>query len=160
MLKYVNTGVVFQEIPDEVTLAINISNCPCHCPGCHSRYLWDDIGMPLDTDAIDAFVERYGDDITCLSFMGGDVDPVGVNQLAQYIHETYPQFKVAWYSGRLRVSSAVNKADFYYLKVGPYIQHLGPLKSPTTNQRLYRQREDGSFEDITYRFWRQRDIAI
>ena len=26
MLKYVNTGVVFQEIPDEVTLAINISN--------------------------------------------------------------------------------------------------------------------------------------
>ena len=68
MLKYVNTGVVFQEIPDEVTLAINISNCPCHCPGCHSHYLWDDIGMPLDTDAIDAFIERYGDDITCLSF--------------------------------------------------------------------------------------------
>ena len=93
MLKYVNTGIVFQEIPDEVTLAINISNCPCHCPGCHSRYLWDDIGMPLDTDAIDAFVERYGDDITCLSFMGGDADPVGVNQLAQYIHETYPQFR-------------------------------------------------------------------
>ena len=35
MLKYVNTGIVFQEIPDEVTLAINISGCPCHCPGCH-----------------------------------------------------------------------------------------------------------------------------
>ena len=160
MLKYVNTGVVFQEIPDEVTLAINISNCPCHCPGCHSRYLWDDIGMPLDTDAIDAFIERYGDDITCLLFMGGDADPVGVNQLAQYIHETYPQFKVAWYSGRLRVSPTVNKADFDYLKIGPYIKHLGPLKSPTTNQRLYRLRDDGSFEDITYRFWRQRDIAI
>ena len=160
MLKYVNTGVVFQEIPDEVTLAINICNCPCHCPGCHSRYLWDDIGMPLDTDAIDAFIERYGNDITCLSFMGGDADPVGVNQLAQYIHETYPEFKVAWYSGRLRVSPAVNKADFDYLKIGPYIKHLGPLKSPTTNQRLYRLRDDGSFEDITYRFWRQRDIAI
>lgn len=160
MLKYVNTGVVFQEIPDEVSLAINISNCPCHCPGCHSRYLWDDIGMPLDTDAIDAFIERYGTDITCLVFMGGDADPVGVNQLAQYIHETYPQFKVAWYSGRLRVSSAVNKSDFDYIKVGPYIRHLGGLKSPTTNQRLYRLRDDGSFEDITYRFWRQRDIAI
>ena len=25
MLKYVNTGIVFQEIPDEVTLAINIT---------------------------------------------------------------------------------------------------------------------------------------
>ena len=71
MLKYVNTGIVFQEIPDEVTLAINISNCPCHCPGCHSHYLWEDIGIPLTTDAIDAFVEEYGEDITCLSFMGG-----------------------------------------------------------------------------------------
>ena len=160
MLKYVNTDVVFQEIPDEVTLAINISNCPCHCPGCHSHYLWEDIGLPLDTGAMDDFVSQYGRDITCFAFMGGDAEPKAVNQLAQYIHETYPQFKVAWYSGRLRVSSAVNKADFDYIKIGPYIKHLGPLKSPTTNQRLYRQHEDGSFEDITYRFWRQRDIAI
>ena len=160
MLKYVNTGVVFQEIPDEVTLAINISNCPCHCPGCHSHYLWEDIGLPLDTDAIDAFIEKYGTDFTCLSFMGGDGDPVAVNQLAQYIHEVHPEFKVAWYSGRLRISSAVNKADFDYIKLGPYIKHLGSLKSPTTNQRLYRQRPDGQFEDITYRFWRQKDLAI
>ena len=55
MLKYVNSSVVFQEIPDEVTLAINISNCPCHCPGCHSKYLWEDIGLPLTTGAIDDF---------------------------------------------------------------------------------------------------------
>ena len=44
MLKYVNTDIVFQEIPDEVTLAVNISNCPCRCPGCHSEYLWEDVG--------------------------------------------------------------------------------------------------------------------
>ena len=87
MLKYVNTGIVFQEIPNEVTLAINISNCPCHCPGCHSHYLWEDIGLPLNADAIDAFADQYGKDITCISFMGGDSDPKGVNQLAQYIHE-------------------------------------------------------------------------
>ena len=159
MLKYVNTGIVFQEIPDEVTLAINISNCPCHCPGCHSHYLWEDIGLPLDTDAIDNFICRYGTDITCLSFMGGDVDPVGVNQLAQYIHEEYPEFKVAWYSGRLRVPHTVNKKDFDYIKVGPYIKHLGSLKSPTTNQRLYRKGDDDQFEDITYRFWRH-SVAV
>ena len=95
MLKYVNTGIVFQEIPDETTLAINISNCPCHCPGCHSHYLWEDIGLPLDTDAIDQFVDQYGTDITCISFMGGDADPKAVNALAQYIHEFHPQFHVA-----------------------------------------------------------------
>ena len=155
MLKYVNTGIVFQEIPDEVTLAINISNCPCHCPGCHSHYLWEDVGIPLNTDAIDAFMAEFGADITCISFMGGDADPKGVNILAQYIHEEYPMFKVAWYSGRLRVPSLVNKADFDYINVGPYIKHLGPLKAPTTNQRLYKQVEDGTFIDITSRFWKK-----
>lgn len=155
MLKYVNTGIVFQEIPDEVTLAINISNCPCRCPGCHSHYLWEDIGLPLDADAIDAFVQKYGDDITCIAFMGGDADPKAVNQLAQYIHEAHPEFKVAWYSGRIRISGAIKKTDFDYIKIGPYIKHLGPLKSPTTNQRLYRLTDDGTFEDITSRFWKK-----
>lgn len=153
MLKYVNTGIVFQEIPDEVTLAINISNCPCRCPGCHSRYLWEDTGTPLDTGAVDAFVRQYGHDITCIAFMGGDAEPREVNRLAQYIHARHPAFRVAWYSGRLRLPAGVCRADFDYLKIGPYIRHLGPLKSPTTNQRLYRRRHDGGFDDITSRFW-------
>ena len=155
MLKYVNTGIVFQEIPDEVTLAINISNCPCRCPGCHSRYLWEDIGLPLDTAAIDDFVEQYGNDITCIAFMGGDGDPRGVGQLAEYIHEEHPQFHVAWYSGRIRIPSVVSVTDFDYIKIGPYIRHLGPLKEPTTNQRLYRILPDGQMVDITERFWRR-----
>ena len=155
MLKYVNTDIVFQEIPDEVTLAINISNCPCHCPGCHSQYLWEDIGQPLNTDAIDDFVAQYGTDISCISFMGGDAAPREVNMLAQYIHETYPQFKVAWYSGRTVISRLVVKTDFDYIKIGPYIEHLGPLKSKTTNQRMYRKTDDDTFEDITERFWRK-----
>jgi len=159
MLKYVNTGVVFQEIPDEVTLAINISNCPCHCPGCHSRYLWDDIGLPLDTNAIDAFAKKYGNDITCIAFMGGDADPKGVNILAQYIHEEYPMLKVAWYSGRLRIPHNVTKSDFNYIKIGPYIRHLGPLSSPTTNQRFYKQTDNDEFVDITSRFWRKQHIC-
>ncbi len=155
MLKYVNTGIVFQEIPDEVTLAINISNCPCRCPGCHSRYLWEDIGLPLDTAAIDDFVEQYGTDITCIAFMGGDGDPRGVGQLAEYIHEEHPEFHVAWYSGRIRIPSVVSVTNFDYIKIGPYIRHLGPLKEPTTNQRLYRIQPDGQMVDITERFWRR-----
>jgi anaerobic ribonucleoside-triphosphate reductase activating protein len=109
----------------------------------------------LDADAIDAFVQKYGDDITCIAFMGGDADPKAVNQLAQYIHEAHPGFKVAWYSGRIRISGAIKKTDFDYIKIGPFIKHLGPLKSPTTNQRLYRLTDDGTFEDITSRFWKK-----
>ena len=82
MLKYVNTGVVFQEIPDEVTLSINISNCPCHCPGCHSRYLWQDIGEPLTAITLAKLIHDYGTEITCVCFMGGDAEPEYVNTLA------------------------------------------------------------------------------
>ena len=39
MLKYLDTMVTFSEIPDEVTLCINLTNCPYHCPDCHSKEL-------------------------------------------------------------------------------------------------------------------------
>jgi anaerobic ribonucleoside-triphosphate reductase activating protein len=112
------------------------------------------VGLPLTTTAIDDFVEKYGTNLTCIAFMGGDADPKGVNMLAQYIHEEHPQLKVAWYSGRLRIPPIVQKDDFDYIKIGPYIKHLGSLKEPTTNQRLYRRDEQGEFEDITSRFWK------
>ena len=147
--------MVFQEIPDEVTLSINISNCPCHCPGCHSSYLAQDIGEPLTTERIDTFVNEYGADITCISFMGGDAEPASVNILARHLHNKHPEIKVAWYSGRANIPSEVNKNDFDYIKTGPYIEHLGSLKDRTTNQRLYKRDENNKFQDITERFWKK-----
>lgn len=152
-MKYVNTGIVFQEIPDETTLAINISNCPCHCPGCHSSYLWNDVGDELDEKVIDGFMNEYGNTVSCIAFMGGDADPAYVENLARYIHRTYSGKKVGWYSGRVMLARGIDKNEFDYIKIGPYIKHLGPLKAKTTNQRLYKKLDDGTFEDITYRFW-------
>lgn len=154
-MKYVNCGIVFQEIPDEVTLSVNISNCPCRCPGCHSSYLWQNIGEPLDEKAIDAFVEEYGNDITCICLMGGDAEPGEVDHIAAFIKKEYPRLKVGWYSGRTMVSSIVDKMHFDFIKVGPFIRHLGGLKEKTTNQRLYKVDDDGSMTDITSRFWKK-----
>ena len=154
MQKYVNTAVVFQEIPDEVTLAINLSNCPCRCPGCHSQYLWGDTGTPLTPLTLDKLVNDYGEEITCVCFMGGDSDPKYIEMLAQYLHKVHPELKVAWYSGRTRIASAIDKTAFDYIKVGPYIKHLGCLKERTTNQRLYKRASGDSFTDITSRFWK------
>ena len=158
MLKYVNTGVVFQEIPNEVTLSVNISNCPCHCPNCHSKYLWDDIGEMLTNEVIDDLIVQYGANVTCLCFMGGDADPQTLCELAQHIHTNHPELKVGWYSGRQRVPRFVDKQLFDYIKVGPYIAHLGALDSPTTNQRLYKKEQDG-FIDITSKLWKKTEVA-
>jgi anaerobic ribonucleoside-triphosphate reductase activating protein len=153
MIKYVNTEVVFQEIPDETTLAINLSGCPCHCPGCHSSYLWDDIGEPLTAEALEALIQANDGMVTCVSLMGGDADPDAVDRLALWLRNHHPDIKTAWYSGRIRLARGIDKNHFDYIKLGPYIRHLGALKDKTTNQRLYKRVAEDRFEDITYRFW-------
>ncbi|MFA7140937.1 MAG: 4Fe-4S cluster-binding domain-containing protein, partial [Proteiniphilum sp.] len=75
MLKYADYDIVFQEIPDEVTLAINLSGCPYRCKGCHSPQLQENIGEELNEAALSRLLQRYGKTITCLCFMGGDADP-------------------------------------------------------------------------------------
>lgn len=155
MLKYVNYGIVFQEIPDEVTLSINISNCPCKCPGCHSKYLWQDIGEPLTSKTIDIFMEKYGNDITCICFMGGDIMPEEVEYLSKLIHRNFSDIKVGWYSGRSNIDPNIDINNFDYIKTGPYIEHLGALNNKSTNQRLYKKKDNNKFEDITSKFWKK-----
>ena len=150
MLKYVDTKVVFQEVPSEITLAINISGCPCNCRGCHSSYLAEDIGEPLDlqhlTDLIDS-----NKGISCVCIMGGDANPSEVDDIAQDIKEYYPELKVGWYSGRQELSKEIELKWFDYIKLGPYIPVRGPLDNPHTNQKFYKV-IDNMLKDITYKF--------
>lgn len=152
-MKYVNTGVVFQEIPDEVTLSVNISNCPCHCLGCHSEYLWDDIGEELTPMSLGMMLADYASGITCLCFMGGDAETNEVNALAAWVKKNYPKLKIGWYSGRAILSEYIELKNFDYIKLGPYVEAKGPINKPTTNQRMYMVEGD-ELKDITPRFWK------
>ena len=89
MLKYYNYDIVFQEVPDEVTLAVNLSNCPNHCPGCHSPHLCKDIGNCLDEETISNMISKYNKSITCFCFMGGDANQDEVIKMAEYVHKTF-----------------------------------------------------------------------
>lgn len=150
MLKYYNYDVVFQEVPDEVSLAINLTNCPNHCPDCHSKHLWEDIGEQLTEDEVKRLVDIYRGDITCVLIMGGDASKNEVEALAHYIKHSL-NLKVAWYSGRY--NEPANTSDFDYVKFGPYLTEKGGLKSPGTNQRFYKV-VDGKMVDQTYKFQR------
>ena len=152
MLRYADYDIVFQEIPDEVTLAINLSNCPNHCKGCHSPYLMENVGEPLNENSLSVLLDKYGKAVTCVCFMGGDASPAEVERLAEYLsRQTIAPVKVGWYSGKSKLPDHFNVSYFQYIKLGPYIETLGGLKSETTNQRLYHI-VNGTMEDITYRF--------
>lgn len=152
MLKYTDYDIVFQEIPDEVSLAVNLSGCPNRCPGCHSPQLQQDVGEPLTAEAIDTLLARYKGSVTCVCLMGGDGDPQAVAVLAEHLRRNYPGLRIGWYSGRPEAPAEFRKALFDYLKLGPYVAALGGLRSPATNQRLWRLHPDGSRTDLTVRF--------
>ena len=163
MLKYVDTKVTFAEVPDEISLCINISNCPNHCEGCHSPYLAEDAGINLTFDTLLTMC-YINNGITCVSFMGGDSEPEYINKLANVIKVGELPIKVAWYSGKQELPKDIDIKNFNFIKLGPYIEELGGLKSPTTNQRMYEVKmsreldEDGNpvygLEDITNLFWK------
>lgn len=156
-MKYVNYDIVFQEVPNETTLAINISNCPCKCNGCHSSYLMQNIGSELDELSLAGMVDKYKQHITCVAFMGGDADVDGVMHLAQWLKQHYP-LKVAWYSGRSDMSAQLTPQWVDFVKVGPYKKECGGLNNPHTNQKMYRvdkQANNFVYTDITNLFWKQ-----
>lgn len=163
MVKYYNAMVVFEEIPDEITLAINITNCPCHCKGCHSKFLWEDIGTELTFEELRRLIDK-NDGITCVCFMGGDADPKEINYLAGVVITksvcSQKPMQVAWYSGKDELSEEIDIGRFEYIKLGHYDEKLGGLDKETTNQRMYQVvvNENREFElnDITSKFWKKR----
>lgn len=161
MLKYLDTKVTFAEVPDEVTLCINITGCKNNCKGCHSPYLAEDIGEELTIERLTELATT-NEGITAICFMGGDSDSKRINRLAKWVQDEL-DLKVAWYSGRQELSPDIDLKNFSYIKLGPYIEELGPLTSKTTNQRFYwvadvssdnPQESKRYLMDMTDKFWK------
>ncbi len=152
MLKYQDVTIGLQEIPNEVSLVINIANCPFRCKGCNAKQLWEDKGELLTFETIAMLIDSTIDDISCVLFMGGDIAPDEVNELAGYIRDKYPGLKIGWYSGGEFITVFTEYKNFDYLKFGAYIKKLGGLNSKRTNQRLYKV-EQGLLRNITPLFW-------
>lgn len=150
-LRYLTSMVVFQEIPDEITLSLNITNCPFKCEGCHSPELRENIGTELTVAKAIELVNK-NPYITCLCFMGGDAQHEEIIKLSKELRGNFLNLKLAMYSGREEINPRLIPHLDYY-KVGPWITEKGPLNSRTTNQKLYKI-ENGELVDITHKFWR------
>lgn len=161
-MKYVEARVTFAEVPDEISLCISISGCKIHCPGCHSKYLWQDTGKDLTPEELDRLLDE-NKGITCVCLMGGEE-----SEILDLLYRSRKAWKYrrAWYTGNSETPSLDLLMYLDYLKLGPYVESAGPLTSRTTNQVFYRvghlhTPEAGgpaaTLEDITSRFWTELD---
>lgn len=150
-LKYTHYDIVFQEVPNEVTLVFNISGCPHKCEGCHSKYLWEYCGEYL-SDNIDKIINQYEGMITCICLMGGDQNIQELNEILFKIKEVH-NLRTCVYSGSDNVSIFDNLLHCIdYLKIGSYKSNFGGLNSKNTNQRFYKV-VNCKLVDITNIFW-------
>ena len=154
-LKYLGYSIVFQEVPDEVTLAINISGCPHKCVGCHSKYLWEYKGNYISDD-LDNLIEKYKGLITCVCFMGGDQNQDELADLLIYVKQH--KLKTALYTG---LDSMMNLdyrivRNLDYCKIGHYDSVYGGLDSLNTNQQMLKWNKHAiEWEDTTHKFWKK-----
>lgn len=162
MLKYVDVIIGFNEVPDEISLCINISNCPNNCKGCHSSYLKKDIGYVLDNESLMTLI-KSNKGISCVCLMGGDREPYSILSLARCIKVAFPELKVAWYSGKETLPDCItiNIHNFDYIKIGSYVEEKGGLDNPNTNQVMYevncvsKLQDKWLLTDITHKFWKK-----
>ena len=148
MLKYVDTKVVFSEIPDEITLAINLSNCPCHCPGCHSSYLAEDIGKVLTYYRIEKLLEQ-NKGVTAICFMGGDNDPKLINHYARLIKKSYIEHTEAIY--KIYWNRALSGEDFLFDNNATLLKFIpNPIKTAwySGRQELAKEIDINNFDFI------------
>lgn len=129
-----DVDIVLQEVPGQISICFSIAGCPVHCKGCHSPFLWEEGNGELLTD------ERYLNILTqykgyanCVLFMGGEWHQNElVNKLAM---ARELGFDTCLYTGYDEVAPEL-LAHLTWVKTGPWIEELGGLESPTTNQRF------------------------
>jgi anaerobic ribonucleoside-triphosphate reductase activating protein len=148
-LKLYDYAVTFQEVPDEISLILNISNCPHKCEGCHSPHLRNDIGEYLTDKLMIELLRRYKGLISCVCFMGGDYNRVELMYLFEICKEN--NLKICLYSGCNDIP-AILKTHVDMYKIGPYVKERGGLDSNITNQNYLVKTDSGAFINQTYKF--------
>lgn len=158
-LKCQGAAVCLQEVPDEIAVAFNITDCPHRCDGCHSQDLWSYTGEPfalMFQQILDSLTYTGG--VTCVCFMGGEWRPRELIYCARLAHKL--GFKVCLYTGAdsLKVIDGQLLQHLDYIKFGSWQRDHGPLSDPNTNQRMFKLRDDQNRPavfDITHKFQKE-----
>lgn len=132
-MRYFNINSVIQEVPDEISLCINIAGCPNKCKGCSWRKTIE--GMTRKELTLIDFkliLEKDKNMHSCVCFMGGE----WFSDLVYFVRVAKEYgYKTCLYTGSKVINTEL-LGCLDYIKVGEYKEQLGGLDSPSTNQRF------------------------
>ena len=145
-MRYLSYNIVFQEVPDEISLAFQITGCRLVCKGCHSKELWNPkSGEILTDDIYHSLIKKYNGMISCVLFFGGEWHEEELIRKLE-IAQNY-RLCTCLYTGEDDVSTKI-KENLDYIKVGRWIEELGPLSSTTTNQKFIKLKTNEELNGI------------
>ncbi|MDG6354150.1 anaerobic ribonucleoside-triphosphate reductase activating protein [Glaesserella parasuis] len=135
-IRFISEQIVWQEVPNETSLAFLISGCPLGCKGCHSIESWKlGSGQFLSEIYLQQRLAQYQGLISCVLFMGGEWLPELLLQRLQLVRQS--GLKTCLYTGlELEQLPQEILAVLDYVKTGRWIAELGGLNCITTNQRF------------------------
>jgi anaerobic ribonucleoside-triphosphate reductase activating protein len=127
--------IVFQEVPNEISLCFSITGCKIGCKGCHSTDLWsENNGIPLTNQTFKHWLNKYHSFISCVCFFGGEWQAQAL--IEKLIITKKMGLKTCLYSGQDHIDIQISQ-HLTFLKTGKWTPHLGGLDSAKTNQRFY-----------------------
>lgn len=144
--------IVFQECPNEISLAFSISGCQLKCVGCHSAFTWNPrYGEDLTQEKFLYFIEKYKGLITCVVFYGGEWE---IEVLKKYLDISISNgLKTCLYTGlEINDFELLFLKSVTYIKTGKYVQKSGGLNSAETNQKFYKLSNGCIIKDLTRDF--------
>lgn len=133
-MKVLSEQIVFQEVPNEISLSFLIAWCPLKCEGCHSKE-WNNWNQWffLTEEEFNWKIEKYKWMITCVLFLWWEWHN---EELIKYLKiARWNWLKTCLYTWLLNVKKDL-KEHLSYLKTWPWIKSLWWLDSKNTNQKL------------------------
>ncbi|WNC70058.1 anaerobic ribonucleoside-triphosphate reductase activating protein [Thalassotalea nanhaiensis] len=126
--------IVFQEVPNEISLCFSITGCQVGCKGCHSTELWNkNSGEPLTNTKFQHWINKYQTLISTVLFMGGEWQKEHL--IEKLIWAKQQGLKTCLYTGENFVDDEISK-HLSYVKIGKWDPSKGGLNNPDTNQKF------------------------
>jgi len=155
---YTGSKVTFTEYPGKTTLTFQISGCPFRCDGCHSAELREKVGKELTPDVVWSEIARANVvgqlDAVCFLGCGGAYKHLG--ELFKVVKKH--RLETVLYTGNshkflesAHVSNWRKTGLIDAIKTGPWVEKLGGLDSPITNQKFIHFKHG----DLTHKFRRR-----